>query len=149
MDYEKPASVPETGSERKNFNEPAAGIALLSYFRNPFNSGAEAVSYRLLFPRVDTRRHHSFSCVYGIAINLHFPVLNWENEISIVKQSTASLLGFAGAFLLTALCLLLLYLSPKEYTLLLKLLLCLLIPGATALLHKKICRPSAWQRYQL
>lgn len=90
-----------------------------------------------------------FSCVYGIAVNLHFPVLNWENEISIVKQSTASLLGFAGAFLLAVLCILLLCLIPKEYTALLKLLLCLLIAGAALLLHKRICQPSAWQRYHL
>lgn len=32
-----------------------------------------------------------FSCVVGIAVNLMFPVLKWENEVRIVKQSASML----------------------------------------------------------
>lgn len=40
-----------------------------------------------------------FSCVYGITVNLHFPVLEWESEVRIVKQSASAMLGeWAGLF---------------------------------------------------
>lgn len=34
-----------------------------------------------------------FSCVWGITVNLRFPLLEWESEVRVVKQSAASLLG--------------------------------------------------------
>lgn len=44
-----------------------------------------------------------FSCVVGIAVNLAFPVLKWENEVQIVKQSAsmlvAMLIGMLGSIL--------------------------------------------------
>ena len=45
-----------------------------------------------------------FSCVYGITVNLHFPVLQWENEVSVVKQSASSMLGGLGGFVAAILC---------------------------------------------
>ena len=45
-----------------------------------------------------------FSCVYGITVNLHFPVLEWESEVRIVKQSASAMLGGMGGFILTLLC---------------------------------------------
>lgn len=45
-----------------------------------------------------------FSCVYGIAVNLHFPVLRWENEASVVKQSASSLLGGLGGSVFAVAC---------------------------------------------
>ena len=45
-----------------------------------------------------------FSCVYGITVNLHFPVLEWENEVSVVKQSASSMLGGLGGFVAAILC---------------------------------------------
>lgn len=41
-----------------------------------------------------------FSCVYGIAVNLRLPVLDWENEVTVVKQSASALLGGMGGLLL-------------------------------------------------
>ena len=32
-----------------------------------------------------------FSCVAGITVNLAFPVLKWENEVRVVKQSASML----------------------------------------------------------
>lgn len=44
-----------------------------------------------------------FSCVVGITVNLMFPVLEWENEVRIVKQSAsmlvAMLIGMLGSIL--------------------------------------------------
>ena len=90
-----------------------------------------------------------FSCVYAIAINLHFPVLNWENEVTIVKQSFSSFLGGMGASVLSILFALIIFLLPPKYTLSAKLLLSLLLLTATLLIHKKITHPSTWQRYHL
>lgn len=41
-----------------------------------------------------------FSCVFGVTVNLHFPVFTWESEVSVVKQSAASMLGGLGGMLL-------------------------------------------------
>ena len=40
-----------------------------------------------------------FSSVFGLAVNLHFPVFIWESETSVVKQSASSLLGGLGSIL--------------------------------------------------
>ena len=37
-----------------------------------------------------------FSCVFGITVNLHFPVLEWEKEVRIVKQNASAMLGGMG-----------------------------------------------------
>ena len=77
-----------------------------------------------------------FSCTYGIAINLHFPVLNWENETGVVKQSTSAILGGLGAFFFSILCTACILLIPEPYTNLAKLGLCILILGITAWLYQ-------------
>lgn len=41
-----------------------------------------------------------FSSVYGIVVNLHVPVLQWEHEVSVVKQSASSILGGLGGFVI-------------------------------------------------
>lgn len=90
-----------------------------------------------------------FSCVYGIFINLHFPVLNWENEVTVVKQSASAVLGGMGGLFLSALCIPAALLIPGEYTFLFRFLLCTLILGITGILYKKITAPDVWQRYGL
>ncbi len=56
-----------------------------------------------------------FSCVYGITIDLHFPVLDWEDEVRVVKQSASALLGGMGGFLLAFLCVVGAIWIPAEY----------------------------------
>lgn len=90
-----------------------------------------------------------FSCVYALTINLHFPVLSWENEVTIVKQSFSSFLGGMGTPFLSLLSTLIIFLLPPKYTLFAKLLLSLLFLITTTLLHHKITHPSTWQRCQL
>lgn len=45
-----------------------------------------------------------FACVFGITINLLFPVFQWENEVSIVKQSASAMIGGLGGCLIIILC---------------------------------------------
>lgn len=78
-----------------------------------------------------------FSCIYGITINLHFPVLNWENETAIIKQSTSSVLGGMGGFLLAFLCIVILILFPGSYSNLVKSVICILLLGITIWLYQK------------
>ncbi len=77
-----------------------------------------------------------FSCVYGITINLHFPVLNWENEVNVVKQSTSTLLGGLGSFFFVILCMTCILFTPAHYAHLAKLGICILVLGITALLYQ-------------
>ncbi|MCM1193208.1 MAG: hypothetical protein NC123_08130 [Butyrivibrio sp.] len=44
-----------------------------------------------------------FSCVFGLTVNLRLPILAWESETAVVKQSAASMLGGLGGVLLTVL----------------------------------------------
>lgn len=78
-----------------------------------------------------------FTCVYGITVNLHFPVLNWENEVSVVKQSAAALIGGLGGSILAILCAVLVALVPGFYGNLAKLAVCGVLLGITALLYRK------------
>lgn len=57
-----------------------------------------------------------FSCVYGVTVNLRLPVLDWESEVSVVKQSAASLLGGMGGLLLAILWAAVTVLLPKAYS---------------------------------
>ena len=45
-----------------------------------------------------------FTCVYGITINLIFPVFNWDNEVTVVKQSAAAMIGGLGSVLVIIIC---------------------------------------------
>lgn len=78
-----------------------------------------------------------FSCVYGITINLHFPVLNWESEVSVVKQSASALIGGLGGFLTAVLCIIITIIIPKQYMGFWKLIICVIILAITAVLYKK------------
>lgn len=81
-----------------------------------------------------------FSCVYGITINLYFPVLEWENEVRIVKQSASSMLGGMGGFLLAIVCAVAVGAAPVVYSTYLKGGLCIGILGLTAVLYRKNSR---------
>lgn len=42
-----------------------------------------------------------FCCVFGITVNLRFPVTDWDSEVSVVKQSVSALGGAASGVVLT------------------------------------------------
>lgn len=77
-----------------------------------------------------------FVCVYGITVNLHFPVFNWDNETSVVKQSVSTLLGMAGS-LVALICMVPVALVPVAYSHLVKAAICILVLGITAVLYRK------------
>lgn len=78
-----------------------------------------------------------FSCVYGITINLHFPVLEWENEVRIVKQSASSMIGGMGGFILAILCAIAVAGVPEAYAGALQAGLCAGLLALTVVLYRK------------
>ncbi|WP_455675660.1 hypothetical protein [Pradoshia sp.] len=78
-----------------------------------------------------------FTCVYGITINLIFPVFQWENEVTVVKQSAASMIGGLGGFLVIILCSLPVILITQISPHLIKFMIVIAIIGITAWLYRK------------
>lgn len=94
--------------------------------------GAGELLWLLLIPAVLIL----FSCVYGIAVNLRFPLLEWESEVRVVKQSASSVLGGMGGFILSILCAVITGAVPGEYTAYLKAGICAVILVLTAVLYR-------------
>ncbi len=67
-----------------------------------------------------------FSCVFGITVNLKLPKLTWETEVSVVKQSAASVLGGMGSFFVAMAGALPVLLLPEKYTNIVCLVLCVI-----------------------
>lgn len=100
-------------------------------------NGMELV-WQVLIPAVTLL----FSCVYGIAVNLHFPVMDWESEVNVVKQSVSALLGGLGSFILSMLCAAVFLAAPKEYGNVLKGVFCGMVLVGTAVLYGRNCRKT-------
>lgn len=81
-----------------------------------------------------------FSCVFGVAVNLRLPVLEWESEVSVVKQSAASLLGGMGGMLLALIWGAVTVLAPEAYSALAKLAVSALVLAVTAILYSRNSR---------
>ena len=78
-----------------------------------------------------------FSCVYGMTVNLHMPVMNWESEAAVVKQSAAAMVGGMGGFLLAIVCLVMVMLVPGEFMDLVNAGICVVLIVLTAVLYRK------------
>lgn len=78
-----------------------------------------------------------FSCVFGLTVNLHIPVLMWESEASVVKQSASSMLGGMGSVLLTILFVIANVLVSGGDSHLLKSACCIVALLAAAFLYRK------------
>lgn len=78
-----------------------------------------------------------FACVFGITINLLFPVFQWENEVTIVKQSASSMIGGLGGCLFIILCALPVLLVEQISPNLMKGIIAVLVLGITFVLYKK------------
>lgn len=85
-----------------------------------------------------------FSSIYGITVNLYFPVLEWESEVSVVKQSASALLGGMGSFVLAVLCAAGTGAVPKAYAGYLKTVLCFIILLAAGFLYRRNNRFDLW-----
>lgn len=74
-----------------------------------------------------------FSCVYGITMNLRFPVFDWASEVNVVKQSASATLGGMSGFLLAIVTLL----APAEYRDWVRLALCAVTAAVTWWLYRR------------
>ena len=78
-----------------------------------------------------------FSCVYGITINLMFPVFNWENEVTVVKQSAAAMIGGIGGFFIIIICSLPVIFITQISSNWIKLIIAIAVTGVTVWLYQK------------
>ena len=62
-------------------------------------AGLEEALWLVLLPALFTL----LTCVLGLFVNLHLPLLNWENETRVVKQSASSMAACFGGMLLPVL----------------------------------------------
>ncbi|MDD5935659.1 MAG: hypothetical protein PUC65_08895 [Clostridiales bacterium] len=73
---------------------PVAVITTVSLMIKFQSTGFQAVLTLLL-----TVAYCYFSAVYGLFINLKFPILEWKNETVVVKQSAASMIATMSSLL--------------------------------------------------
>lgn len=78
-----------------------------------------------------------FSCVYGITVNLKLPVLDWESEASVVKQSAASLVGGMGGLLVAIVCIAVTLSVPDSYSHTVKAGICITLLTITTVLYSR------------
>ncbi len=78
-----------------------------------------------------------FSCVFGQTVNLKLPVFDWENEVSVVKQSASMFVGGLVPFLVMLILTFGVMLIPAQYTNLAMILLCMVLGIATFVLYRK------------
>ncbi len=81
-----------------------------------------------------------FGCVLGLAVNLRFPVFDWENEAYVVKQSTSAFLGGICGFLLVLVCAVPGVLLNGIYQNLWNTVVCAGFAGGTWRMYHRICK---------
>lgn len=95
-------------------------------------AGLEEALWLFLLPVLFTL----FSCVLGLFVNLHFPLLNWENETRVVKQSASTMIACFTGMLLPILAAIAVALLPGLW---LRPALCVLLLLLTLLLWQSAC----------
>ena len=81
-----------------------------------------------------------FSSVYGITVNLKMPVFNWENEVSIVKQSASAFFGGIGGLLIVLISMIPVILLPAEFVNVWKVIVCVIMVALSAIMYKRNCK---------
>ncbi len=77
--------------------------------------------------------------VWGIFINLKMPNFTWESEVTVIKQSMASMLGIIGGMIFGIIPIGILFLLPGVDKNLITGVITLVVIGITALLYRKVC----------
>lgn len=77
-----------------------------------------------------------FSGVLGLFVNLHFPLLSWENETRAVKQSASAMVTCLVGMLLPILCAVGVVLLPEAW---IRPALCGLLALLSLLLYRSVC----------
>lgn len=78
-----------------------------------------------------------FSCVFGQTVNLKMAVFDWENEVSIVKQSASAFVGGIVPFFVMIPITFGAMLIPIQYKNLCMLMFCLVVGVVTVVLYRK------------
>ena len=77
-----------------------------------------------------------FSSVLGISVNLTFPNFEWENEVSVVKQSASMMIAMFTGVLSGVIPILAIVFMNEKYTELIRISTIVLILIITGLLYK-------------
>ena len=86
-----------------------------------------------------------FACVFGISMNLLFPVFNWESDVNIVKQSVSALVGGIGGSVLVLLSAVPVILLPQIPTDMIKLIILCVMLLLTAILYYGNTKVKLWK----
>lgn len=78
-----------------------------------------------------------FACVFGITVNLRFLNLDWENEVTVVKQSASAMIGGLGGCLVIILCALPVTFITQASRNIIRLIIALAIMGVTLWLYQR------------
>ena len=81
-----------------------------------------------------------FACVFGQTVNLKLPVFDWENEVSVVKQSASMFIGGIVPFFVMMGLTLGVMMVPAQYINVCMLLFCLVVGAVTIVLYQKNSR---------
>lgn len=80
-----------------------------------------------------------FTSVWGIFINVKMPNFTWESEVTVIKQSMASILGMMGGMLFGIMPIGILFFLSNVDKNLLMVVITLVVIGSTMLLYRKVC----------
>lgn len=78
-----------------------------------------------------------FSCVFGQTVNLKMAVFDWENEVTIVKQSASAFVGGIVPFFIMIIMTMVVMIIPAKFTNIMMLVLCLSLGMAALFLYRK------------
>lgn len=81
-----------------------------------------------------------FASVFGQTVNLKLPVFDWENEVTVVKQSASMLVGGIVPFFVMMVATFGSMLIPTEYVNISMLVLCIAFGAITWILYRKNCK---------
>ncbi len=76
-----------------------------------------------------------FSAVFGITVNLWLPRLDWENEVTVVKQSASAIVGGIGGALTAVVCAMTVLLLPAKYGVAASVVMCGIMLVITTILY--------------
>ncbi len=82
------------------------------------------------------------TAVWGMFINIKFPNFEWENEVTVIKQSMASIIGMLGGGLLAILAMGLLFVPVNIPYEIIDLLVVIILWIVIGILYKKISKSS-------
>lgn len=112
-------------------------VSLLSSLLMSLSLKANIVSTLWVF--LTPLAYVALTSVWGIFINLKMPNFTWESEVTVIKQSMASMLGIIGGMLFGLMPIGILFLLPGVDRNLLTGVITLVVTGIAGLLYRKVC----------